>query len=333
MSLIQKLLYNIFYYKTLITSFLFPKSFSVTAYKLFETPKLPPKVPQWEKDFEKEKKFNIIKIPYQEHIDTIKERMVKNSTPFEITRIPNFPKELTVLEYLPDSNVPRREETIICVHGWDGRGFNYFKFIPKFQAKGFRVLTPDFPRHGKTEGIESGCHVFGHSINALIRYVNGPVYVLAHSLGNGGFCVNYGLSNESEQKLVKRYAGIAILDKFTDIVDIFENMIGISKRCHPYFLSENNKNLGFDITNMVFGEIVTKYNIPTLIIHDKKDKELDFKKACNSAALLPHKNYKVNGEVKPCFYESNGLGHRRILRDDAIVDRIVEFFSEDIELQ
>jgi len=331
--MINKILYNLFYYKTLIQSFLFPKSFAVTAYKLFETPKLPPKIPQWEKDFEKENEFNIFKIPYSEHIDTIKERMVKNSTAFEITRIPNFPEELTVLEYLPNPNVPKREETIICVHGWDGRGFNYFKFIPKFQEKGFRVLTPDFPRHGKTGGVESGCHVFGHSINALIRYVNAPVYVLAHSLGNGAFCINYGISNETEKKLVKRYAGIAIPDKFTDIVEIFENMIGIARRCHPYFLAENNKNLGFDISKMVFGEIINNYNIPTLLIHDKKDKELDFNKACLSANLLPHKNYKVNGQIKPCFYKSEGLGHRRILRDDDIVDRVVEFFSEDIELQ
>jgi len=329
----DKILYNLFYYKTLINSFVFPQSFADTAYKLFETPKLPPKVPEWEKEFEKENKFNIIKVPYKEHINTIKERMVKNSMNFELTRLPNFPEELTVLEYLPNPDVPKREETIICAHGWDGRSFNYYKFIPKLQAKGFRVLAPDFPRHGKTEGIESGCHVFGHSINALIRYVNSPVYILAHSLGNAGYCINYGISTEVERKFVKRYAGIAIPDKFTDIVEIFENMIGIASRCHPYFLKENNKNLGFDISKMVFGEIVTEYKIPILLIHDKNDKELDFNKAKKSAALLPHKNYKVNGEIKPCFYESEGLGHRRILRDDGIVDRVVEFFSENIELQ
>jgi len=328
----NRLLYNLYYNKTLVTSFVFPQSYAVTAYKLFETPRLPPKVPEWEKEFEKEHEFNIIKLPYQEHIDTMKERMEKNSTAFKCTRIPNFPEELTVLEYLPDPNVPKREETIICVHGWDGRGFNYLKFIPKFQAKGFRVLTPDFPRHGKTEGIESGCHVFGHSINALIRYVNGPVYILTHSLGNAAFCINYGISSELEKSFVKRYVGIGIPDKFMDIVEIFENRIGLSSRCHPYFLEENNKNLGFDISKMVFGEILTNYKIPILLIHDKNDKELEFKKASQSAALLPYKNYKVNGEVKPTYFKSEGLGHRRILRDDGIVDRVVEFLSEDIEL-
>jgi len=329
----DKILYNLFYYKNLIHSFIAPQSFASIAYKLFETPKIPAVVPEWEKEFEKDHPFNIIKIPYQEHIDTIKERMVKNSTPFEITRIPNFPEELTVLEYLPDPNVPKREETVICVHGWDGRGFNYFKFIPKLQAKGFRVLTPDFPRHGKTGGIESGCHVFGHSINALIRYINAPVYILAHSLGNGAYCVNYGVSNENERKHIKRYAAIAFPDKFTDIVDFYENMIGISSRCHPYFLEETNKNMGFDISKEVFGEIISKFDIPTLLIHDKNDKELYFNKAIKSAALLKHKHYKVNGEVKPCFYESEGLGHRRILRDDGIIDRVIEFFSEDVEIQ
>jgi hypothetical protein len=329
----DRLLYNLFYYKTLITSFIFPQSSAISAYKLFETPKYPPRVPEWEKEFEKENKFNIIKVPYKEHINTIKERMVKNSMNFELTRLPNFPEELTVLEYLPNPDVPKREETIICAHGWDGRSFNYYKFIPKLQAKGFRVLAPDFPRHGKTEGIESGCHVFGHSINALIRYVNSPVYILAHSVANGAFGVNYGISSEAEKNLIKRYVAIAFPNHSLDIVEFFENNIGLSSRCHPYFYAECSNKLGFDLDEIRYGDIISKYDIPILLIHDKDDKELKFENAVKSATLLQHKNYKVNGEIKPCFFESEGLGHRRILRDDGIVDRVVEFFSEDIELK
>ena len=43
--------------------------------------------------------------------------------------------------------------------------FFFFKFNPKLTEKGFRVLAPDFPVYGKTCGHETGCHVFGFSIN------------------------------------------------------------------------------------------------------------------------------------------------------------------------
>lgn len=331
--MIGNIMYNLYYYKTLVTSFIFPQSSAVSAYKLFETPKYPPKMPEWEKQFEESSKFNLLKIPFQEHIDIIKERINKNQTQFKFTRVPNLPKELVVYEFLPNPEVPKRKETIICVHGWDGRGLNFFKFIPKLQNKGFKVLAPDFPRHGKTEGIESGCHVFGHSINLLIRYINEPVFVLAHSVGNGAFCVNYGLSNEEEKNLIKRYVGICFPNTAYDVLEFFENTIGISSRCHPYFCEENSKNLGFDINELNIGLILKKFNIPILLIHDKNDKELKFEYASKAAEYLNHKHYKVNDITKPSFFQSEGLGHRRIIRDDSIVERVAEFFSENIELQ
>lgn len=325
----DKILYNLFYYKTLITSFIAPESSAYKAYSLFETPKLPPKVPQWEIEFDKTEPYNLIKIPYKPHIELLKKHIENKELPYEITRIPNFPEYFNVLEYEPDEKVPKREETIICVHGWDGRSLNYFKFIKKFQQKGFRVLAPDFPRHGKTGGEESGVHVFGHSLHALINYVNGPVYVLAHSLGNGAFCVNYAMSTPEELKLIKRYVGIGIPNKFTDIMDIFSNMIGLSKRAETPFRDVNCEMLGLDVRKMVVSEVMKEFNIPILLIHDENDKELEIANAQIVGNCLNYKKYKIGDKEYPCFYQSKGLGHRRIIRDEGIVDRVVEFFAED----
>ena len=57
--MIGNIMYNLYYYKTLVTSFIFPQSSAVSAYKLFETPKYPPKMPEWEKQFEESSKFNL----------------------------------------------------------------------------------------------------------------------------------------------------------------------------------------------------------------------------------------------------------------------------------
>ena len=325
------LMYNLFYYKTMITSFVVPQSSAKTAFKLMTTAP-PKKEPEWEVEFEKDVPYNIIKIPFKNHLEEMKKRQSNCPT---LTKIPDLPEELTVFEYLPNPKVPKRPETVICVHGWGGKGFNFYKFIPKLQEKGFRVFAPDFPQHGLTDGPETGAHSFAHSVNLLIRYIDGPVYFITHSLGNVGFWANYTFSSQKEKDAIKRYVGIGIPHVYNDILIAFENMIGLSRRSHPYFLEVHASCFGDEFTkNDVFGKMMNNLNLPVLLIHDKNDKELDFNHANQTSTYLTKKHYKIkrNGDVKPSFFESEGLGHRRILRDDSIVDRVVEFLSEDIEL-
>eukprot|EP00833_Pecoramyces_ruminatium_P012674 jgi/Orpsp1_1/1186706/evm.model.d7180000052661.1 len=327
----QKLMYNLFYYKTLVSSFIAPRTLADTAFKLITTAP-PKKEPEWEKEFEKGTSYNVIKLPFKDHIEEMKKRQPNHST---LTRIPNFPEEIAVIEFLPNPDVPRRPETVICSHGWGGRGLNFYKFIPKLQDKGYRVLCPDFPQHGRTDGTETGAHCFAHGINIVIRYVDGPVLLLTHSLGNVGFWGSYSFSSQKEKDCIKRYVGIGIPNDYQDILFAFENTIGLSRRSHPYFLDMHASWFGDEFTREeIFGKVVNSINIPTLFIHDKNDKELSFEKAKETASYLSKKHYKVKstGEIKPTFYESEGLGHRRIIRDDDIVDRAIEFLTEDIEL-
>jgi len=329
----SQLLYNLFYYKTLVTSYVAPQSSASKALELFAKPTYPKKDPEWEIEFEKEVPHNIINIPYKEHIEAMNQRMKDKSTPFEITLIPNLPETFACLEYLPDENAPKREETVICIHGWGGKSLNFFKFIKKLQSQGFRVLAPDFPQHGLTGGTETGCHIFGHTVNALIRYLDSPVYLLAHSLGNVAFCVNYAISSEHERSLIKRYVGIACPDQFQFIMRRFMDMIGLSNRAWEPFVKVNDELHGIKITDVEESKIIEKFHIPIFIIHDENDKELKYEVSKVIGDHLYYKHYKVgseDAEEKPSFYTSKGLGHRRILRDDGIVDHVSEFFSEKI---
>jgi len=327
------LLYNLFYYKTLATSFIAPVSSADKALQLFAKPIYPKKEPEWEIEFEKEVPHNVLNIPFKEHIEAMNQRMKDKSTPFEITCIPNLPETFACLEYLPDPDTPKREETIICVHGWGGKSLNFFQFIKKFQSQGFRVLTPDFPKHGLTGGTETGCHIFGHTVNALIRYLNSPVYLIAHSLGNVAFSVNYAISSEHERNLIKRYIGIACPDHFQYIMRRFMDMIGLSNRAWEPFVEINDKYHGIKITEVAESQIIENFKIPILLIHDENDKELPFDVSKVISDHLYYKHYKVgseDAEEKPSFFASKGLGHRRILRDDSIVNLCSEFFSEKI---
>ena len=56
---------------------------------------------------------------------------------------------------------------------------------------------------------------------------------------------------------------------------------------------------------------------------------MPIKWAINSSKYILEKyqTYKIGDKEYPCFHKTKGLGHRRILRDDNVVDLVVDFIS------
>ena len=322
--------YNLFYYKNYFTCKLFPNYVANNITDLFFTPRNIPQQP-YEAEFEKTTKHNILKIPtegYEERAAKFEENN-KERKDMKLNRIPELPSEITVLEFLPEENIEKKEATIICVHGWEGRGTNFYKFIPKLTSKGFRVLAPDFPMHGKTSGTETGCHVFGFSLNCILNYIKVPAILLVHSLGNGAACTNYYISDEKTRNQIKGFIGIGVPDKFTDYIRNFGSMMGLDDYTNNLFLEKNSERLGIDIKYFVVSDTIKYFNYPCLIVHDDKDKEVSIEWAINSSKYIQQKyqTYKIGDKEYPCLHKTSGLGHRRILRDDGVVDTVVDFIS------
>ena len=322
--------YNLFYYKNYFTCKLFPNYVANNITDLFFTPRNIPQQP-YEAEFEKTTKHNILKIPtegYKERAANFEENN-KERKDMKLNRIPELPSEITVLEFLPEENIEKKEATIICVHGWEGRGTNFYKFIPKLTSKGFRVLAPDFPMHGKTSGTETGCHVFGFSLNCILNYIKVPAILLVHSLGNGAACTNYYISDEKTRNQIKGFIGIGVPDKFSDYIRNFGNMMGLDDYTNNLFLEKNSERLGIDIKYFVVSDTIKNFNYPCLIVHDDKDKEVSIEWAINSSKYIQQKyqTYKIGDKEYPCLHKTSGLGHRRILRDDGVVDVVVDFIS------
>ena len=241
----KSLAYNYFYYKNALMCKVFPDYVADNMINLFFTPR-GVKQQEYEKEFEETTKHNILKVPtegYKERAAQFGENN-KDRPEMKIIRVPELPSEIVVLEFLPDENTPKREQTILCIHGWEGRGTNFYKFIPKLTKNGFRVLAPDFPMHGKTGGEETGCHVFGYALNCILNYIKTPTILLVHSLGNGATCTNYYLSDEKTRDQIKGFVGIGVPDKFTDYIEKFGKDVGLDDYTNNLFIEKNSVRLG-----------------------------------------------------------------------------------------
>ena len=217
--MLKGLSYNIFYYKNYLTCKLFPNYVANNIINLNFTPRILPQQP-YEAEFEKKTKHNILKIPtagYKERTEKFEENN-KERKNIKLTRVPELPEEIIVLEFLPKENIEKNQFTIVCAHGKEGRGTNFYKFIPKLTEKGFRVLAPDFPMNGKTGGNETGCHTFCHALNCILNYIKKPVILLVHSMGNWATCMNYYISDEKTRNQIKGFVGIGSPDKYTDMI-------------------------------------------------------------------------------------------------------------------
>ena len=322
--------FNIFYYKNYLLCKIFPNYVADIIKDLYLIPRSLPQQP-YEAEFEKKTKHNILKIPtagYKERAEKFEENN-KERKDIKLTRVPELPEEITVLEFLPEENIEKRQCTVICSHGFEGRGTNFYKFIPKLTEKGFRVLAPDYPLHGNTGGTEAGLHGLGWSLNCILNYIKEPVILLVHSLGNWAACMNYYYSDEKTRNQIKGFVGIGAPDSYAVCLLDYGKMQGLDDYTNNLSLEKHSERLGIDAHYIALSKAIKNFNYPYLIVHDENDKEMLYDYAVNSSKNIQKRfqTYKIGDKEYPCFHKTKGLGHRRILRDDNVVKLVVDFIS------
>lgn len=220
--------------------------------------------------------------------------------------IPAINKEIVVYEY------GNGDKKVILVHGWSGRGTQLVKIADEMVASGFSVISFDAPSHGKSKGNSSIMIEFIASILELEKQFGPFEFAIGHSLGG------MSILNAIKQKLqVKKAVIIGSGDIIQDIIDDFVRKLelkpGISIRLRDYFEHKYNKKMDSFSASFAAKEI----RIPILIIHDENDDDVDVKAAYNILKSLVHSEIVI----------TKGLGHRKILGNKEVINKIVEFIT------
>lgn len=235
-----------------------------------------------------------------------REKLMAKSAQKEMLLIPKLNKKVMVYTY----GYSKRK--VLLVHGWSGRGTQLYKIADKLLENGFMTISFDAPAHGKSEGKETLMNEF-ITVCEFLEEKYGPFeYAIGHSLG--GMAV---LNSIKQGIAVKKAIIIGSGDIITDIIGVFVNKIELKpkmvKKMKDFFL----KKFGENIDNYSASVAAKSVKIPTLIIHDSEDREVPV-----SCAYNIRQNTK-QGEL----IITNGLGHTRILKDNFVVNSIVEFIK------
>ena len=209
--------------------------------------------------------------------------------------------------------------TVYLVHGWGGWRGQLDAFVGPLVAAGLRVVAFDAPSHGDSDpGLEGpGRSTLIELADALAAVVaaNGPAHtVIAHSLG--ATAAAYALDNGLE---AGRMAFVAPMVDPVPYTRVFAGRLGFGERTRSRLVARIERRVGtsmaaFAVPAMA-GRVATT---PLLLVHDRHDTETAW---ADSAAI-------ARSWTGARLVSTSGLGHRRILRDPAVVAEVTGFVLE-----
>ncbi|SEE41695.1 alpha/beta fold hydrolase [Jiangella alba] len=207
---------------------------------------------------------------------------------------------------------------VYLMHGWGGWRGQLGAFVQPLVDAGRRVVAVDAPSHGESgpgqlgRGRATGVE-FSEALAAAAGKHGKPSAVVAHSLGSAATAVAV-LDGLPAARLVL----IAPSTTLSDGLALFQRTMGFGERTRGRMLTLLERKAGrpladFDVTGLARRAEVP----PTLVVHDRKDKEVPYDDGAALAAAWPEAE----------LVSTDGLGHQRILRDPGVIGLVVDYVT------
>lgn len=234
--------------------------------------------------------------------------------------------ESAVVEYhqINDSNIATYSwgrskraagPTVLLVHGWSGRGTQLGSFVEPLINAGYRVLSFDTPAHGKSSGKQTNIYEIADVIVALQEHYGEFDSVITHSFGGPctALAVKHGLKTNRIVSICPPATTIGLVDKFV-------STLHITGKTAAKLVHNIEKTFGKHLwKELSMTNIVKEMNIPGLVIHDMHDTDISWEEGQAVAYAWNNAPFKI----------TNGLGHRRILRDSSVIGSAVDFIKNE----
>lgn len=201
---------------------------------------------------------------------------------------------------------------ILLCHGWSGWAGQMSEFIGPLLNKGYSVITFDAPSHGKSSGKRT-TQVEVVQIMKEIDAQYGPIQsIIGHSWG--GVCTLMALK---ENIHAQKAAIIGTPASLPFMIEEFRQKIGVSEKTISVIPQNIKSWTGRDYNEFSAENIARSVNIPVMVVHDKDDVDVNYTNASTLAQSLRNATLLI----------TSGKGHRRILRDKEVIEKIIGFIA------
>ncbi|MUP45471.1 alpha/beta hydrolase [Gramella sp. BOM4] len=235
-----------------------------------------------------------------------REREMFEESSIRKEQVPSIDREIVIYEY------GKSEKRILLVHGWSGRGTQLSKIAKALKKEGYSTISFDAPAHGEAPGKISMMPFFIKSVHYLNEKYGPFDAVIGHSLGGMSSlrAISDGLKTE---KLII----IGTANNVTKITRDFAENMQMSQEVARRMKNYLDEKFGQDMDDYSGAVSAKGVQVPTLVIHDEQDVDVDVKDAYEIHDALPNSEIMI----------TNGLGHRRILGNKEVINKITTFIT------
>jgi len=201
---------------------------------------------------------------------------------------------------------------VLLVHGWEGRGSQMAVYARPLVRAGFRVVTFDAPGHGQSAGRRSSLPEFTSALRSVAESTGTPHAIVAHSFG----CAVTTLAVK-DGFAAGRLVFVAPPLNPEHYTRLFGEMFGLDESVVTGLQKRIEKRFNRKWSDYSLAETAPQMNAELLVIHDRDDVETPWSGGSTLAELWPGARMMT----------TEGLGHRRVLRNAAVIDAVVGFVS------
>ncbi|ULU25822.1 alpha/beta hydrolase [Dyella terrae] len=210
--------------------------------------------------------------------------------------------------------------TILLLHGWGGYAGQLHAFVEPLHAAGFRVVAFDAPAHGASAASRHGGRrvTFFEFADALEIVASAEVSV-AGIIAHSGGCTALSLALRAGWNAPANIVFVAPFAQPSAAIKGFAHAIGANERVVATFSTDVERWLGHPWSYLDIATLEDTHKWRRLlVIHDEEDREVPLSQARAVAASWPSAQ----------LVETRGLGHRRLLREPAVIEGVLAFFAK-----
>jgi pimeloyl-ACP methyl ester carboxylesterase len=204
---------------------------------------------------------------------------------------------------------------MLILHGFESTSLNFAQYVTPVVEKGFAVYAFDAPAHGRSTGETVNAMVYRDFIKTVNEKFGPFKYFICHSFG--GLALSLALEQMPHDESF-RVVFIAPATETTTAVDQLFRLFRLKPSLRDAFEAYIKKIGGYGSDWFSVNRAAENIYAKLLWVHDRDDDMTPL------SDVKPVMNKKFpNFE----FYITEGLGHRRIYRDNKVVDKVVSFIT------
>ena len=228
-------------------------------------------------------------------------------------RIDHWPFEDAALA-LHSACGPSEAPVVLLVHGWGGHAGQMRALAEALKGQGLRPVIIEMPGHGHSSGMRSSLPQFARAIDYVSQRLDQQGVtvraLVAHSLGAtaAAYAASRGLA-------IARLVLLAPAASPPAFTRLFAQVFGLSERTRAAMQERIEARESMLMPLFEAAAVGPRIGVATLVVHDRQDAMNQFGDGQAYADAVAGSQ----------LLATEGLGHRRILKDARVLDAVAGF--------